>query len=50
LHVEFFRMKWSSLLGQSMTGSENVIRLDAFQVQKLRVLEQNELNDIFAAR
>ena len=47
--MEFFRV-WSSLLGQSMTDSENVIRLDAYRVQKLSALEQNELNDSFAAR
>jgi len=45
----FFRIRvpW---LDQSLTDSENVIRPDAYEVQKLSALEQNELNDSFAAR
>jgi hypothetical protein len=45
---------WSSfrgeLLDQSVTDSENVTQPDAYEVQKLNALEQNELNDSFAAR
>jgi hypothetical protein len=37
------------LLDQSLTDSEKVIRPDAYQVQKLSALKQNELNDSFAA-
>jgi hypothetical protein len=33
-----------------VTDSENVTRPDAYQVKKLSELEQNELNDSFAAR
>jgi hypothetical protein len=33
-----------------MTDSGNVIRPDAYQVQKLSAFEQNEPNDSFAAR
>jgi len=40
----------SSFVSQSVTDSENVIRPDAYEVQKLSALEQNELNDSFAAR
>jgi len=47
--VEFLSWK-VPLLDQSVTDSENVIRPDAYEVQKLSALEQNELNDSFAAR